>query len=259
MTSCAHVRPLLGGYVLGGLEPDEEAAVRAHLETCPGCAREHARLAPLPALLDRARGLEIPEPRGEERLLDAVAAERGPTTLAARRTGRRRALAGGALALAAALALALVLVLPGRSGYEVALRGTPVAPRASATATLRAVDGGTRVRLDVRGLPAGSRAVYEVRCSAPGWSASAGTFRVDASGRASLVLTTAARQGEYDRIEVVRGDEPVLAGRLGRSGVRTAELGGTRENGASRSRQARPEGWPNLRENGAGRSRQAMP
>jgi hypothetical protein len=36
------------------------------------------------------------------------------------------------------------------------------------------------------------------------WTASAGTFRTDANGRAYVVLTTALRKGEYDAIRIVR-------------------------------------------------------
>ena len=39
--SCEQLRPAIGAYVLGGLEPDEAAAVRRHLESCPECAAEH--------------------------------------------------------------------------------------------------------------------------------------------------------------------------------------------------------------------------
>jgi hypothetical protein len=68
----------------------------------------------------------------------------------------------------------------------------------------------------VRGLPRGGDAVYEVRCERPGWSASAGTFRAGADGRAYVVLTTAARIGEYDSIRVVRRpqDTDVMAAQL---------------------------------------------
>ena len=77
--SCADIRPLLGGYVLGALEPDEAAAVRAHLAECPLCATEHDALAGLPELLDLSSRVEHqaePLPPGvEERLLDVVARE----------------------------------------------------------------------------------------------------------------------------------------------------------------------------------------
>ena len=64
------------------------------------------------------------------------------------------------------------------------------------------------MHLWVKGLPPGAEAVYEVRCERSGWSASAGTFRADARGRAYVVLTTAARIGEYERIRVVRRAAP---------------------------------------------------
>jgi anti-sigma factor RsiW len=38
--TCEEVRTQLGAYVLGGLEPEEAAAVREHLDRCPECARE---------------------------------------------------------------------------------------------------------------------------------------------------------------------------------------------------------------------------
>ena len=50
----------------------------------------------------------------------------------------------------------------------------------------------------------GTKDVYEVFCDAPGWSASAGTFHVDAKGDAYVILTTAVKRGQYDRIRVVR-------------------------------------------------------
>ena len=68
----------------------------------------------------------------------------------------------------------------------------------------------------VKGLPPGGDTVYEVHCERPGWSASAGTFRTDARGRAVVVLTTAARLGEYESIRVVRRSDTtdVLTGNI---------------------------------------------
>ena len=56
--SCEHLRSAVGAYALGALDPDEAAAVRRHLETCPECAAEHDALAPLPGLLSLAGGAE---------------------------------------------------------------------------------------------------------------------------------------------------------------------------------------------------------
>jgi anti-sigma factor RsiW len=222
--SCAHVREELGGYLLDALEPAERAAVSDHLAGCPACAAEHARLSALPALLAHADGLEIPAaPQAvEERLLDRIAAERG-----AARPRRRlipawvpgRALLVGGLAGAALGAGITAFALRDDSSgqqsrsYSLVLSGST---GASARAELSPGKGGTEVHMWVRGLPPGGEAVYEVRCERPGWSASAGTFRADARGRAYVVLTTAARLGEYERIRVVRRPDTtaVLTGEL---------------------------------------------
>ena len=224
--TCVHAREELGAYVLDALEPSERELVEAHLAICPVCAAEHARLAGLPALLEHADGLEIPAPppEVEERLLDQVAVERG----AGRRVrmpraawfpvwARRRSLAVGALAGAVlgagVTAFALRDDAPSTRTYNLALSGSG---GAKAHAQLEPGRGGTEVHLWVKGLPPGGDTVYEVRCERPGWSASAGTFRADARGRAYVVLTTAARLGEYERIRVVRRSDAtdVMSGSL---------------------------------------------
>jgi anti-sigma factor RsiW len=221
-----HVREELGGYVLDALDPADRDAVAAHLATCTDCAAEHARLAGLPDLLRHADGIEIPAapPALEERVLDRVAQDRGQRRgragilgLLARPRRWRFGMSRGRAAVAAALAGAALgagvtaLVLAGDDGgtsarqYALQLTG---AEGASARARLEPGRGGTEVHLWVKGLPPGAQAVYEVRCERAGWSASAGTFRADMHGRAYVVLTTAARIGEYERIRVVRRSKP---------------------------------------------------
>ncbi len=223
--ACPRVREDLGGYVLGALEPDEAERVRAHLERCPECVAEYRELARLPELLDLSAGLDpetvTPPPGLEERLLDSVAREsERPRARPARRRrrgrlDRRLVGAGAAVAALAAAAVIAVVVLggddagePAERGYEVAMTAGPGAPGASARAGLEAVDGGTELHLWVKGLAGDPEAIYEVRCDGGGTSASAGTFRVDRAGKAYVVLTTAARQGEYDRIRVLRRSPP---------------------------------------------------
>jgi anti-sigma factor RsiW len=224
--SCLHVREDLGGYVLDALDPAERDAVAAHLAECPVCRAEYERLSGLPALLRPAEGLEIPAapPGVEERLLDRLAVERGTKPpggglrgrlrgLGRIRVDRRRTALAAALAGAALGAGVTAFALNAGSGddagpvahYDIRLTGTT---GASARASLEPGRGGTQVHLWVKGLPPGAEAVYEVRCERSGWSASAGTFRADARGRAYVVLTTAARIGEYERIRVVRRSDP---------------------------------------------------
>jgi anti-sigma factor RsiW len=222
VTGCDHVRPELGAYVLGGLEPAEEAAVREHVASCAECAAEHASLAGLPRLLALAAPIEDagpPAPALEERVLDAVARERGRR----RRPRRARrlvpararvavpaAVAGAALgAVAAALALGGDEGPPGRAAppaapkpqYAVSLKGSW---GAKGRAAMVPTPGGTEVHLAAYGLPRDRDVVYEVRCEGDNWSVSAGTFRADRKGHAYAVFTTAARPGEYERVRVVR-------------------------------------------------------
>jgi hypothetical protein len=224
MTGCKHIREELGGYILGGLEAGEAASVREHIDRCPECAQEHASLTKLPALLELAQGIDaaaMPPPAVEERLLDRVArspregAPPPPRRRLPRLRGRaRRPLAIAAVGLACAAlgaGVAAIAVNHGESddqagmpNYQVVLKGTAASPGASARAALESVPGGTTVLLWVSGLPGDPDTVYEVRCDGKDWSASAGTFRVDRDGRASVTLTTAAIRGQYDSIRVVR-------------------------------------------------------
>jgi anti-sigma factor RsiW len=215
MTGCHDLRPLLGAYVLDALEPDEAAAVREHLRDCPGCAAEHSRLAPLPGLLTLAAGADAaladPPPAAlEERVLDVVARE--APRRRRRRLGLPRRLAWPAAGLVtAALAAGVVAIVLGGGAEEtygkpIPLRAAAGAPQqASGTAALAPVSSGTRMHQRVKGLRAD--AVYEVKCDAPGWTASAGTFRSGRDGSAYVELSSAARQGQYDAIRVVRSQD----------------------------------------------------
>ncbi|MEU0721798.1 zf-HC2 domain-containing protein [Streptomyces lavendulocolor] len=87
---CGEIRESLGVYVVGALEPDEEAPIRAHLLRCPACRSERDDLARVvrllrTALLIRAAAAyraPIPRPRPA---VSAVAPHQHP-----RRDGRRQ-------------------------------------------------------------------------------------------------------------------------------------------------------------------------
>ncbi len=210
-----HVHEDIGAFVLGALDVDSETRVREHLATCPECAAAHGELAGIPGLLDLAvvSGATDEEPLPpaiEERLLDRFARERVERPRQ-RRWRPRIALGVGSALAGAAIAIALLTIgldyqkNGGRppSQYRLAFSKLGPAPaNASARAGLRTSPAGTVVRLWVNNLPAGD--VYEVWCDAPGWSASAGTFRVDAKGDAYVILTAAVKKGQYDKIRLVR-------------------------------------------------------
>lgn len=95
------VRDLLGAYVLDMLEPDQRAAVSAHLDGCAECRAELDFVAPAAELLpladpDRVSDQPAPPPELGERILAGVRAERAPR-VRARRT--RQIVAACAVAL----------------------------------------------------------------------------------------------------------------------------------------------------------------
>jgi anti-sigma-K factor RskA len=238
VSGCATHGPLLGGYVLGALEPHEMEEMRAHVAVCPHCGPESDRLAALPGMLDRIVPADVPppslSPQVEEAVLDRFARERreeaaqraAPSRprLVPRRarrssdgSGRPAAFPRGPLAVAAAglvaLVVALTLLVPGadRGGaYASVSLDAMGGVSASATASIREAPAGTQIWLRARGLPTGSE--YEMWCIRnDGRWVSGGTFWPDRDGRTNTYFTAAVRRGNYERMVVTRnpdgGDE----------------------------------------------------
>jgi Anti-sigma-K factor rskA/Putative zinc-finger len=226
VTACDRCHEHLGGYVLEALEPDEAAAVRRHLDSCPECRREHAELSGIPTLLDILGSAdappEAPPQELEESVLDRFARERRGVFPARRPIRGRWVAAAAAAAVAAALAATLVVIglFSSDGGDEafghVKLRGGAGAGDANGYATLRALRAGTGVRMRVRGLPPRRGALYEVWCvQDDGRWVSGGTFRADRRGRARVSLTSAARPGDYEVVFVTRRSERKREGERG--------------------------------------------
>jgi anti-sigma-K factor RskA len=194
--------PDLAGYVLGALDPAEQAAFEEHLAGCDTCQAEVDELQGLPALLERAApAVEVPAGL-RERTFAAVeqAAARGS------RRRRLRLVAAAAAALLLTVAAAFVGFALSASGpiggrsqvVELALAAPGGGP-GRATARIREVTGGLVVDMTVRGLapnPPGS--IYECWFVGPGDSlerpnrVSAGTFTVAGDGKTTLRLHSAA-------------------------------------------------------------------
>jgi anti-sigma factor RsiW len=220
MSDCPTHGALLGGYVLGALEPEEMREMRRHLEACPACSRELARLGDIPGLLDTVVPADVPPPapppRLEEALLDRVAREgRGRPSGRARR--RQRVLAAGLAAAAATVALVLVLTLSNGDEEAYAHASLAGAPGARADVEVDAVEAGTRVRLRARGLAPARGAGYQLWCiRTDGRWVSGGSFHAR-DGTADVVLTAAVQPGQYHRLVVTRAGTrapAVLRGRL---------------------------------------------
>jgi anti-sigma-K factor RskA len=209
VTSHDDLRLALGSYAMGGLEPDEHDAVRAHVAGCPDCRAELARLAPLPGLLDLARGVpavdDQPSPLLEREVLAGFERAARPARPPRSRWSRPR-LALPALAAAAALVVALVVAvaaLTGEDGRTLTLAGE----RASATVRLTPAPGGTAVELDAELPPTRGDEVYELWFVRPGGRVSAGTFRVAPGQRVQVALGAAASGPSFRRIGITRGPD----------------------------------------------------
>jgi hypothetical protein len=230
VTGCHTHGDLLGGYVLGALDPAEMEAMRLHIESCPQCAREERKLAGLPALLDTIEPGDVPPPQLspelEEVVLDRFVRERQePARLSGTRRRRVPVLAA-ASGIAAALLVGLVVLLVGGEAEDdaayasSALEGRGAAAEAEGTAWLASVDAGTQVKLYARRLPRDGE-MFELWCvRTDGRWVSGGTFKSRPDGRAAAELTAAVSPGDYHVVVVTRlgaGPEPgapVLRGEL---------------------------------------------
>jgi hypothetical protein len=229
VTGCETRGELVGGYILGALEPAEMDDMRRHLAECPLCGTEVDELAGLPRLLDLVEPEAVPPPAPrpavEEAVLDRFSRERRRGARRRRPLLRPRRLAAVAAAGVAALALGLVLLWPeGGEERQAYARAELTATRGPASAWAMAyaaeVDAGTRVTLRARGLPRRSRRVYELWCvRTDGRWVSGGTFRADRHGRAQAELTAGVRPGDYHVMVVSRRAEdgrgkPLMRGEL---------------------------------------------
>ena len=244
LRTCDDLRPLLGGYVLGALEPDEAEAVREHLADCAACTRR-ARLAGRPARAARprraagARRTSRSRRRSRRRCSTASPAI-GRARPAAPRRRRRRpriawtrprvAVASGLVA--AALTFAVMAAFDEDPPHSRSPRAT-TSCRCSAgrPAHRRAARSARRVSLyrvprRDRGAPVGQRPASRApgastRCCARSAAGARAPARSAPTprGASRRRLTTAARVGEYDSLRVVYRDErghtkDVLTGRL---------------------------------------------
>jgi anti-sigma factor RsiW len=234
---CDEATPLLGSYALGGLEAREVAELEEHLGGCAACRRALERVAPLPRLLDSLDPDQSGDAAPPRRLEGAVLAGFAAAQEAAPRPGRRRRWSGSrwpaatAGALAGSVATAAVLAVAGGFSSEPPgeVRVTLVAPSgaAAATAHARLVGTGSGTAIDLQARLPALRAgeVYELWFAGERGVVSAGTFTVDARGRADVRLTCAARPASYERLGITREPDGYDPARNG-PGVVAARLAG---------------------------------
>ena len=221
---------LAAGYVLGALEPAEEAAVRAHLRSCPESHEEFAELGGVVPYLADWPDLEIVEPPASlrDRIMTAAAADLaertsstteptafpGPAERAERAgaAGRRRS---GALDWALRIAAVLAIVAVGAwnlqlQGQLTNLRGEVTDLRQQATAAAdyqRAVSA----VLDVAAEPGSQTAVLAAQAA----GGPRGIAAVAADGSIQLALQDLApTTGDqvYETWAIVPDRDPIPLG-----------------------------------------------
>jgi hypothetical protein len=198
------VRPLLGGYVLGGLDETDQFTVDAHLSGCTDCRAEVDRLAPVPELLQRlpagpardtAAPLEAPTRDGLEALLRRT---RQPAPPPRRR--RVRVLAGVTAGVAAAVA---ALVVAGTVGWPRSAPDRDAGPRSTQSVSQPAPSGsgvsaapGTVVQFVAA---AGSALSGRATLTARQWGVSVALELSGLPGEGPFVLRVVGRGGQEEQ------------------------------------------------------------
>lgn len=223
----------VAGWIMGSLDPVEAQAFARHLDGCPSCRETVRTFAPTRGVLAAATPpVELPNGM-MARTLRAV------DQAAARDLGRRRrtvrliAIAASVLLVAGVAVAGLVragLLGPAPAGATVAL-AAPGGGTASGTASGRDTQAGWSVRMSVAGLPQIPDGHGHYECwyvaadDAPGHpdAVSAGSFEVDAAGRATnlTMWTVVDLKRERDlRMVVTRepDDDPAMTGPVVLSG-----------------------------------------
>lgn len=183
--TCPRAADGLGAYVLGVLEPDERAAMVAHLRTCRSCADELAEFSELPALLDRVRPEDL-----RTDALDPGGAHPAPVAPSAELFDRLAAVAAppSRLRARAVAVVAAVLLAVAGVGVGLAVRGgdpqqtvTAAAGAVQATVTATSVDDGSALDVTVAGLRPGEECRL-VAVDAAGGRHAAGTWPASPAG-----------------------------------------------------------------------------
>ena len=219
MSEHPNLRDLLGPYVMGALDPEDEREVEAHLERCASCREEtrDLRLAH-ECLADLANATEPPPQELKSRVLMRMP----------RREPRRVPLVAAAAVLCALAVLGVVYSTGFFGADEVAsatLESTELAPRAGGELRVQEDNPNVQAELEVWGLPRpGEDEYYELWFGEEGGRMSAGTFTVDDRGRETLYMSVPKEASDYEQVGItlekfpreprMNAAKPVLTGEL---------------------------------------------
>jgi len=204
MEEHSRIDELLGPYVLGALDPEEEQRIEAHLAECHVCREEAEKLHQLNRFLDQA--WTPPPPNLKTRIMRELP-----------RRGRSRSWRP-ALAAAAVLAVVLIAgtiyaeVLQRREtvAASATLSPTELAPGAGGQVRLESAGTNTRVELRVSGLPRlRSSEYYEFWfVGVAGKRISGGGFTVDSGGQATVRMNAPDVADEYPNVGITLEETP---------------------------------------------------
>lgn len=220
------VRDLLGPYVLGSLDPEEEWEVEEHLGRCAACQAEERDLRKTHERLSELAGIHEAPP--SETRIGVLSG------LPRRRTLRETRRAPVFAAAAALIALALVVIfsssgLLGRDAMASAtLEPTPRAPGAGGELRVREDDPNARATLEVWNMPrCDENQYYELWFGEAGGRVSAGTFKVDERGRGTLQMSVPEEAGNYAQVGITLEEFPEEPRMSAAKPVLTGELEGS--------------------------------
>jgi hypothetical protein len=212
-------RDLLGPYVLGALDPEEEWEVEEHLRRCAACRAEERDLRQTHERLSELAGVhESPPPELKTGVMAGLP-----------RRERRRAPIFAAAAALIALALVAAFTSSGLFGRDAmasaTLEPTPRAPEASGELQVHQDGSNARATLEVWNLPrCDEDDYYELWFGEEGGRVSAGTFKVDERGRVTLQMSVPEDAGNYEQVGItleefpeeprMKAAKPVLTGEL---------------------------------------------
>lgn len=223
--TCTEARLSLGAYVVGALDDTERAELRSHLDGCCGCReelRELADVAPLLATMTLAEAESGPADPGEE-LLERLLTRAAREQRAARR--RRAVLALAAVVVVLAMVGGVVALLVGRTGPTrpatvaapvVTVSASSTTSGAHAAVAVTSVAWGSRLELELDGVPAGERCQLVAvgrsgtREVAATWQVPAGGYRSSGGNQLHLQGAVSLWPDQIDRFDVVTLDGRTL-------------------------------------------------
>lgn len=170
-------------------------AMRSHLSSCPACRSALAGLDRLREALADPQLWEEPPPELADRVTASVLVEACPRGVGS--WGLRRLAAAVAVVVVVAGGLLGWRAWEMRPDWEVELVPTPAAPTAAVVVAGWNTDTGTRMELDVSGLPPARDGFYEVWLTdEEGRHISAGTFR----DSGTVTVWAGVRRSDFPRI-----------------------------------------------------------